>query len=64
MMCIVVSRSVMDKEMGDFSGIQKLVTRMRLWELPEKYVLEPTDSIATQFLSIDRSSGELSYASE
>ena len=54
----------MDKELGDFSGIQEMVTRMRLWELPDKYVLEPTDSMASQYLSIDRSSGGLSYLSK
>lgn len=54
----------MDKEMGDFSGIQKMCTRMRLWELPDKFVLEPTDSMASQFLAIDRSSGDFSYLSK
>jgi hypothetical protein len=54
----------MDKEMGDFSGIQKMCTRMRLWELPDKFVLEPTDCMASQFLSIDRSSGDLTYTSQ
>ncbi|KAG0593154.1 hypothetical protein M758_1G301500 [Ceratodon purpureus] len=58
------TRSTMDKEMGDFSGIQKMVTRMRLWELPDRYVLEPTDCMASQFLSIDRSTGDLSYKSQ
>jgi hypothetical protein len=54
----------MDKEMGDFSGIQKMCTRMRLWELPDKFVLEPTDSMASRFLAIDRSSGDFSYMSQ
>lgn len=49
--------------MDDFSEIQKRSTRMRLWELPDVYVLEPTDSMATQFLSINRSTGDLSYTS-
>ncbi|KAH9556250.1 hypothetical protein CY35_07G017100 [Sphagnum magellanicum] len=46
--------------MGDFGGGQSLCTRMRLWELPDQYVLEPTDSISRQLLAIDRSNGNLS----
>jgi hypothetical protein len=46
--------------MGDFGGGQSLCTRMRLWELPDQYVLEPTDSISRQLLAIDRSNGSLS----
>ncbi|XP_024372044.1 phosphoinositide phosphatase SAC6 [Physcomitrium patens] len=54
----------MGLKMDDFSEIQKRSTRMRLWELPDVYVLEPTDSMATQFLSINRSTGDLSYTSQ
>lgn len=50
--------------MGDSNNIRKPCTRMRLWELPDKYVLEPTDHMATEYLSIDRSSGDLSYTSK
>lgn len=49
-----------EREMGDFGGGQSLCTRMRLWELPDQYVLEPTDSISRQLLAIDRSNGNLS----
>lgn len=50
--------------MGDSNNIRKPCTRMRLWELPDKYVLEPTDHMATEYLSIDRSSGDLSYTNQ
>ena len=36
---------------------------MRLWELPDQYILEPTDSFSTKFLSIDRTTGDLSSIS-
>jgi hypothetical protein len=49
-----------EREMGDFGRGQSLCTRMRLWELPDQYVLEPTDSISRQLLAIDRSNGNLS----
>lgn len=32
--------------------------------VPDKFVLEPTDSMASQFLAIDRSSGDFSYMSQ
>lgn len=54
----------MGEGMGDVSEIQKRITQMRLWEFPDKYVFEPTDSLATQFLSIDRSSGDLNSISQ
>lgn len=53
-----------EREMGEFGGAQKLCTRMRLWELPDQYLLEPTDAIASQLLSINRSNGELSSISK
>lgn len=50
--------------MGEVQDTPKLCTRMRLWELPDQYILEPTDSYSTKFLSIDRTTGDLSSISE
>lgn len=33
---------------------QKLYTRMRLWEFPDQYVIEPTDATPGPCLSISR----------
>ena len=33
---------------------QKLYTRMRLWEFPDEYVIEPTDGSSASSLSISR----------
>ena len=49
--------------MGEVQDTPKLCTRMRLWELPDQYILEPTDSFSTKFLSIDRTTGDLSSIS-
>lgn len=33
---------------------QKLYTRMRLWEFPDQYVIEPTDGSSGPCLAINR----------
>lgn len=38
---------------------QKLHTRMRLWEFPEQYVLEPTDGSSGSCLEISRVDGSM-----
>lgn len=41
------------------SGTQ-LYTRMRLWEMPDQYVVEPTDGNADSYLVISRVDGSIS----
>eukprot|EP00257_Ricinus_communis_P017833 XP_015576365.1 phosphoinositide phosphatase SAC7 [Ricinus communis] len=38
---------------------QKLYTRMRLWEFPDQYLIEPTDGSSASPLSINRADGSL-----
>lgn len=38
---------------------QKLYTRMRLWEFPDEYVIEPTDGSSCSSLSISRVDGSI-----
>ncbi|KAJ4844537.1 GTPase activating protein (GAP) for Rho1p [Turnera subulata] len=38
---------------------QKLYTRMRLWEFPDQYVIEPTDGSCGSSLSINRTDGSM-----
>lgn len=36
---------------------QKLYTRMRLWEFPDQYIVEPTDGSSGSLLAISRNDG-------
>lgn len=38
---------------------QKLYTRMRLWEFPDQYIMEPTDGSSGSFLAIGRNDGSM-----
>lgn len=38
---------------------QKLYTRMRLWEFPDQYVVEPTDGSCGSSLAISRKDGSM-----
>ncbi|BBM96933.1 phosphatidylinositol 4-phosphatase [Marchantia polymorpha subsp. ruderalis] len=49
------------REMGVFGGDPKLCDRMRLWELPDQVIFEPTDAHTSRFLSINRESGDLEW---
>lgn len=44
-------------EKGDSS--QKLYKRMRLWEFPDQYVVEPTDGSSGSCLEISRVDGSM-----
>ncbi|KAL6507509.1 Fimbrin, actin-bundling protein [Orobanche gracilis] len=39
---------------------QKLYNKMRLWEFPDQYVVEPTDGSSASFLAISRLDGSMS----
>lgn len=43
---------------------QKLYTRMRLWEFPDQYVIEPTDGSSGASLAVSRVDGSLSLIGE
>ncbi|GMN28738.1 hypothetical protein TIFTF001_002158 [Ficus carica] len=43
---------------------QKLYSRMRLWEFPDEYVIEPTDGSSAASLSINRHDGSLNLIDE
>ncbi|KAL3630161.1 hypothetical protein CASFOL_023145 [Castilleja foliolosa] len=43
---------------------QKLCNRMRLWEFPDQYLLEPTDGSSAPFLSISRLDGSINFADD
>ncbi|KAK2966852.1 hypothetical protein RJ640_027811 [Escallonia rubra] len=43
---------------------QKLYTRMRLWEFPDQYVIEPTDGASGSSLSVSRVDGSLNLIDE
>lgn len=40
-------------------SVQKLYTRMRLWEFPEQYVIEPTDGSSGSSLAVSRVDGSM-----
>ncbi|XP_051117496.1 phosphoinositide phosphatase SAC6 [Andrographis paniculata] len=42
----------------------KLHTRMRLWEFPDQYVVEPTDGSSASFLAISRVDGSMNLIDE
>ncbi|KAL5168728.1 Phosphoinositide phosphatase SAC7 [Glycine soja] len=46
---------MMEKE----DSVQKLYTRMRLWEFPDQYVIEPTDGSSGSSLSVSRVDGSM-----
>ncbi|GMH06601.1 hypothetical protein Nepgr_008441 [Nepenthes gracilis] len=50
--------------MEKVESAQKLYTRMRLWEFPDKYVIEPTDSICNTFLAVSRADGSMKLLDE
>ncbi|KAL9270933.1 Phosphoinositide phosphatase SAC6-like protein [Drosera capensis] len=41
------------------AAAQKLFTRMRLWEFPDQYVIEPTDGSSGSFLAVSRADGSM-----
>lgn len=43
---------------------QKLYSRMRLWEFPDQYVIEPTDGSSASFLAISRVDGSMKLIDE
>lgn len=43
---------------------KKLYTRMRLWEFPDQYVVEPTDGSSASFLTISRVDGSMKLIDE
>uniref|UniRef100_A0A7N0UIM5 SAC domain-containing protein n=1 Tax=Kalanchoe fedtschenkoi TaxID=63787 RepID=A0A7N0UIM5_KALFE len=43
---------------------QKLYSRMRLWEFPDQYVIEPTDGSSRPYLAISRTDGSMSLIEE
>ncbi|KAJ4714067.1 Phosphoinositide phosphatase family protein [Melia azedarach] len=45
-------------------SVQKLYTRMRLWEFPDQFVVEPTDGSSGSSLAISRADGSMSLIDE
>ncbi|KAL1540695.1 Fimbrin, actin-bundling protein [Salvia divinorum] len=43
---------------------QKLYTKMRLWEFPDQYVVEPTDRSSASLLAISRLDGSMNLVDE
>ncbi|CAL9207268.1 unnamed protein product [Musa hybrid cultivar] len=43
---------------------KKLHTRLRLWQFPDKYILEPIDGFADSYLSISRADGSINLIRE
>ncbi|KAF5735890.1 phosphoinositide phosphatase family protein [Tripterygium wilfordii] len=43
---------------------QKLYTRLRLWEFPDQYVIEPTDGSSASSLVVSRADGSMSLTDE
>lgn len=43
---------------------KKLYTRMRLWEFPDQYVVEPTDGSRGSSLAINRADGSMNLIDE
>ncbi|XP_057783999.1 phosphoinositide phosphatase SAC6-like isoform X2 [Salvia miltiorrhiza] len=44
--------------------VQKVYNRMRLWEFPEQYLVEPSDGSSAPFLAISRYNGSFSIIDE
>ncbi|MQM03440.1 hypothetical protein Taro_036223 [Colocasia esculenta] len=38
---------------------KKLCTKMRLWEFPDQYIIEPTDGILDSYLAVSRADGSM-----
>lgn len=47
-----------DNDKGDHGKM--LYTRLRLWQFPDKYILEPIDISSDSYLSISRADGSSS----
>ncbi|OIV92663.1 hypothetical protein TanjilG_18014 [Lupinus angustifolius] len=45
-------------------SVQKLYTRMRLWEFPDQYVIEPTDGSSGSSLAVSRTDGSMNLIDE
>ncbi|CAL0311422.1 unnamed protein product [Lupinus luteus] len=45
-------------------SVQKLYTRMRLWEFPDQYVIEPTDGSSGSSLAVSRIDGSMKLIDE
>lgn len=43
---------------------EKLHTRMRLWEYPDQYIVEPTDGTGGSFLAVSRTDGSMKQLDE
>ncbi|PWA45930.1 phosphoinositide phosphatase SAC6 [Artemisia annua] len=43
---------------------QKLYTRMRLWEFPDQYIIEPTDGSSGSCLAVNRVNGSMTLVDE
>ncbi|KNA04037.1 hypothetical protein SOVF_203410 [Spinacia oleracea] len=50
--------------MGKGDAGHKLHARMRLWEFPDEYVIEPTDGTGGSFLSVSRVDGSMKLLDE
>ena len=50
--------------MGHFASDKGICSRMRLWEFDHLYVFEPLEGGFTEFLSINRKSGEMELISK
>jgi hypothetical protein len=54
-----------ERDLGEFGGDPGLCRRIRLWELPDQYVLEPTDGASpSQCLAISRVNGDITALGE
>lgn len=45
-------------------SVQKLYTRMRLWEFADQYVIEPTDGSSGSSLAVSRIDGSMKLIGE
>ncbi|KAG6401090.1 hypothetical protein SASPL_137935 [Salvia splendens] len=43
---------------------QKLYAKMRLWEFPDQYVVEPTDGSSASLLAVSRLDGSMNLVGE
>nr|XP_043633432.1 phosphoinositide phosphatase SAC6-like [Erigeron canadensis] len=50
--------------MAKANSSQKLYTRMRLWEFPDEYIIEPTDGSSGSCLAVSRLNGSLSLVDD
>lgn len=49
-----------ERELGEFGSDRRLCNRIRLWELPDQYVLEPADGTSpSQCVAISRDTGDI-----